>query len=341
MNTALDTSALLPAVAAPPKEMLSWTIGEDGRWHFRINFSSLSIIQECAKKSHFMLQRHLRSSLESPATLFGSAIHKALEVFYRGKRTERIIPASYKEIMSMIGAGRWEPDWEEHLVFRAAHAFVTKAAPLSGLPDDNKRSVHTGAWILSHYFTSYLTDEFVVLEDAQGPIVERAFTFTVRDDELFKIDLFGTIDAVLKSDVTGVVLGVDHKTASSLYQFYDMINPNMQYSGYVWGINKALGIETESFMVNALEVKPMPKTSRGSPPNFARQITTRTKEHFDELLDALTLACMVFKANSIADTWPMSAPSSCMKYSGCEFREVCGAPKQLRENIINARFKER
>lgn len=335
----LDTSAVVPSSVGLPKEMLTYSKLPDGRDHFRVNFSSLSLMQECWRKVEYSLNRGLRPQLEAPATIFGSAIHKGLETFYRGKRTERRLPNRYAETMESIACGHWEPSWGENLLLSAARAFAEKAAPLSQLADDNKRSIHTGVWMLRHYFERYLTDEYVILEDDKGPIVERSFSMEIVNDPAMVIEAFGTIDFVMKSDVTGLILGGDHKTTSSLYDFYDMVRPNHQYTMYAWAINKVLGYETDSFLVNALQVKAPPKTSRGSPPDFARQVTTRTQEDYDELKDAITLACLVYRANKAANTWPTSSPGPCGKYGGCDYREVCAAPSALRENILQAKFQ--
>lgn len=342
MNVTLDTSAIVPsAPAVLPKEMLTHSVLPDGRDHFRINFSSLSVMQECWRKVQYSLVRGLRPQLESPATLFGSAIHKGLETFYRGKRTERKLPTRYAEIMEQIGCGHWEPEWADNLLLSAARSFVLKAAPLSALADDNKRSIHTGVWMLRHYFERYLTDEYVIMEDAQGPIVERSFSMEILSDLQMVIEAFGTIDFVMKSDVTGLILPGDHKTSSSLYQFYDMVSPNFQYTMYSWAARKVLGVESDCFLVNALEVKAPPKTAKGSPPNFIRQVTTRTQEHYDELKDAITLACLIYRANKKADTWPMASPGPCTgKYGTCQYHEVCSAPLALKENIISAKFQQ-
>jgi hypothetical protein len=340
MRIELDTQALLPQAKIEPKEMLSWTTAQDGRRHFRINFSSLSIMQECWRKTELSLIRKLRSSMESPATLFGSAIHKGLETFYRGDRKERVLPKNYKETMEMIGCGHWEEDWSENLLLRAAHSFVKKAEPLSALPDENKRSLHTGVWILRHYFDKYLTDEYVVACDEAGPIVERTFTMRIWEDDKAIVDTFGTIDAVMRNEVNGLVLPADHKTTSHLGDFYDKANPNFQYTLYLWAAQKILGFETDSFLINALQVKAMPKTSRGTPPDFARQVTTRTQADFDELLYAILGAIGSFMQFEQVGRFPMSAPGPCSNFGGCQYREICGAPAQLRENIISARYKQ-
>ena len=340
MQIELDASEAPLQVAAKPKEMLSWGKLPDGRLAFRINFSSLSMMQQCWRKVEYSLVRGLRSNLESPATLFGTAIHKALEVYYSGERTDRKLPPRYKDTMDMIGCGQWEADWSEHLVLRAARAFVEKASPLSALPDDNKHSVVTGVWLLRHYFERYLDDEYSIVRDATGPMTERSVQLRIFEDQALVIDLFGTIDFIMRSEVTGLILPGDHKTTSSLYDFYDSVAPNHQYTAYLMMTREVLGYETDSFLVNAIQKKSVPKTARGSGPDFARQVTTRSEDDFTELRDAIMLNVMTFAANMQAKTWPQTAPGPCGSYGGCQFREVCAAPKSLREGIITNRYKD-
>ncbi len=329
---------MLPLAAAEPKEMLS--VSETGGvTSVRINFSSLSLLQECARKAQYSLIRGLKPSLESPALLFGSAVHRGLEIYYSGERTERKIPTGYAETMSMIGCGQWQADWEEFLVFRAARAFVLKAAPLNALPDDNKRSVFIGVWMLQHYFTRYLCDEYVILRDEHGPVVERKFSMRIHSTPKLNIDLFGTIDFVMKSEVTEQILPGDHKTASSLWDFYDKVRPNFQYIGYNWACREVLGYDTDKFMVNALEVKAPPKTSKGSPPNFARQITDCSEEDRHEFKLSIIDMVSTFLRHRESGHFPMSASGACTaRFGKCTFLDVCAAPSQLRENIISAKF---
>ncbi len=340
MSVSIDTSAVLTTIPAIPKEMLSVT-ERDGVTHVSINFSSLSLLQECARKSEYSLIRGLKSNLESPALLFGTAIHKGLETYYCGERTERRIPSEYRETMNMIGVGQWDPAWEESLLFRAARSFVLKASPLSELPDDNKRSIVTGVYMLTHYFERFLTDEYVILRDKDGPIVERFFRMKLHKSDALYIELFGTIDFIMKSEVSGQILPGDHKTASSLYDFYDKIRPNFQYVGYNWAAREVMGLDTDLFLVNALEVKPPPKTARGSPPNFARQVTQCTEEDRDELKAAIIDSVTSFLRYRASGHYPMSATGACTaRYGSCTYRDICSSPSQLRESIIAAKFAE-
>lgn len=337
----VDAEAPVMLVAEAPKEMLSASYLPDGRTKVRVNFSSLSLMQECWRKAEYSLVRGLRSNLESPATLFGSAIHKALEVFYSGHTRERKIPPAYEDTLKQISFGQWLPEWEAELLFRSARAFVTKAEPLAAFPPDNKRSIQAGVWILSHYFRTYVTDPFVVMTDADGPITERKFSMPVHEDDETVIEGFGQIDVVLRNEQTGVILPADHKTTSQFgAQFYQRLKPNHQYTFYSWAANQVLGLNTDAFLVNALQVKDVPKTVRGSAPQFARQVTTRDEGDYDELKQALVYNVREFLKHRQAGHFPQTAPSPCSNYGGCQYLDTCAAPAQLRENIIRAKFTQ-
>lgn len=329
----------LPQVLPPgQKEMLSVVSLPTGKLQVRINFSSLSILQECSRKAEYSLIRKLRGP-ESAATIFGSAIHKALEVYYSGSRTERVPPSGYEDVMDMIGAGHWEPSFEENLLFRSARAFVNKCEAIQGLPPENKRSVRTGVWILKHYFQKYVADPFVIYSDAEGPIVERSFSMPIYEDDNLVIQGFGTIDFVLRNEETGDILPGDHKTTSQLgTPFYQRLNPNFQYTFYSWAAREVLGLQTENFLVNAIQVKEVPKTARGSAPQFARQVTTRRESDIEELKYALIAAVGVHMAERKNNFFPMSAPGPCSNYGGCQYLDICASPKELRETVIKARF---
>jgi len=262
---------IISHVKKAPKEMMSIKV-EDGKTKVKINSSSLAIMQECLKKSYYTLHRGLRSNMEGPATIYGSAIHKALETFYISPMDSRAMPIKFKENSELMAHGvRITGSDADHLLYKCIQAFVDAAEPLKGLPIHDKRSIETGVWTLYHYFP------FTIMSDKDGPLVERRVEFPIYQDSELEISAFGFIDAVLKNEKSGIVLITDHKTTSVLGQnFFDRLNPNFQYTFYVWGAQECLGIDSDSFLVNALQVKPKPKTARGTPPNFTRQITQRS-----------------------------------------------------------------
>lgn len=338
MKIEVDAAPALEKFAAERKEMLSvrWE-GECA--HVRINSSSLAIMQECWKKAHFVLERGLQAKLESAATLYGTAIHKALEVFYSGKTEERMLPPNFERTVDLMGAGSTVESELDYLVLRAIRAFLQTASPLAQLPDSNKRSLATGAWTLMHYFKSYIDDVYVIYSRDGVPYVEKKCEALVVSQPNLTITLFGTIDCILHNPQNNTVLITDHKTSSVVgEQFYSRLKPNHQYTAYVLLAERALGIQTDKFLVNAIQVKPKPVTARGQPPHFPRQVTTRSAEDIEVFLRTLTYYVRDYLRNQRETFWPLGQVSACSAYNGCQFQKICANPNSLSENIISAEF---
>jgi len=332
-----ETSLSLPQ--KEPKEMLSVrTEGE--KTLVKINSSSLSIIQECMRKAKYSLHEKWRSAEESPATLFGRAVHKALEVFYRGEPEERVLPRY--EYLEMLVFGHKPPETNNDLIYRAVKAFLTEAEPLSALPESDKRSLSNGVWILYEYFKTYVDDPYTTYVDESGPFIERTFTYRLFDTPTLAIDLFGTIDFCFRHIQSGELILGDHKTASFLsfggQSYFDREKPNHQYTAYCLGAKRVFSLDVSDFMVNVVEVKAKPKTKGAKGVSFPRQITKRTEEDFEELTEALVDSVERYIAALRKDVWPMGGVDACNKYGGCPFKQVCGSPKSIRETILTNKF---
>lgn len=322
---------------APAKQML--TVERDGNQTLvKINSSSLSLLQTCARKSFYTLNQGWRARSGSPPLIFGTAVHKALEVFYAHPRSERTMPDSFVINADLMAHGHEKPD--QHFLYDAIEAFIKAAEPLGMLPDNDKRSIASGVWMLCHYFKAYLHDAYVIYSDAHGPFTERTFSVPLIEGTDLKIELFGTIDFILRNEATGDLLPGDHKTSSQMgADFLSRIKPNHQYSGYLYGARKAYGMEANNFLVNGLGVKAKPLTARGGPPTFTRQITHRTDQDFEEFADAVDWAVRSYLAWDKANTWPIGNVDACSMWGGCSYLDVCSAPNELRENILSAKFE--
>lgn len=322
------------------KEMLSvWQ--ESGKTHVKINYSSLSIIQTCARKAYYSLDQGLVSEYDSPAVVFGSAIHAALERFYKEPRGNRSIPRDFVETSDLMAHGHDDPE-QTHFLYDCIREFLKAAEPLSALPPTDKRSLPNGVWILQEYFNTYIDDPFEVYMDKDGPVTERRCEATLYEDDELKIILFGTVDVILQNMQTNVVLAADHKTSSMVGQdFYNRLKPNHQYTGYMWLAQECLGIKGNGFMVNCIQVKPRPKTARGAAPHFPRQVTSRSEEDIQEFKDAVVSGVQDFLRWKQTDRWPIGSVDSCAFWGGCQYLEVCGAPHKVRDAIIENKFRQK
>ncbi len=342
MEITPDFSQALPELAPSKKEML--TVSKSGdQTVVRINSSSLGIILSCMRKAKYEILHGLKKN--APALIFGSAVHKALEVFYSHPSAARTFPKDFKQISDLMAFGT-DP-LEQHFLFDAIAAFVKAAEPLRCLPDVDKRSIPNGIWILQEYFKSFINDPYVVMTDEKGPIVERTCEmelcrFTLPNGTVIIIILFGTLDVMLKHEINGTVLPGDHKTASQLgSDFYNRVRPNHQYTGYVLLAKHCLGVTGDAFLVNALQVKPRPKTARGTDPNFARQVTSRSDEDVAEFKETVLFAVRNYLRALETQVWPIGHVDACAMYGGCSFLQVCSAPAALRPNLLESKFGAR
>lgn len=288
------------------------------------------MIHTCLRKVQYSLVRNLKSDTESPATLFGSAIHKALEHWYSLPIEKRALTmAEAKEADVLV----FDSDTIRDGALESIRCFIQRGADLRSLDDADKRSLQNGVKILKAYFKQYADDGLEIVKDANGGnLIERDVEFRMYDDENVCINYFGTVDAVLRNANTGQLMVVDHKTTAALgKEFYNRIKPNHQYTGYIMGMRKVYGIDTNLFMVNAIQVA---KTKC----EFARQVTERTEEDFNELRGAVVHAVRTFLSARETNFWPQHAPHPCSNYGGCQFLDICSAPDKLRETIIGAKY---
>lgn len=333
----VPSDASLPIPSQAPKEMLSVSRSDEGRTKVRINSSSLALIQECPRKVKYVLKERWVAESESPATLFGSAIHKALEVYYSVVPEVRGPLPKFEEL-ELMSFGHPAPS--EGLLYKCTSAFLEKAQPLSPLPTEDKRSLQSGVWLLWNYFKAYLDDPYVTYVDEKGPFVERPFSFILLQTPTLEVEYFGQIDLILQNKATGDLLVCDHKTSSIVgNDFYNRLKPNHQYTGYLLGAREAFGIKTDSFLINCLQVKEKPKTTRGTPPHLPRQITTRTEEDYQEFREVIKHAANTFIHWEETQEWPLGPTNVCANYGGCSFLPVCSAPFSLRENILKSKFR--
>jgi hypothetical protein len=316
------------------------TVERDGaQIHVKINSSSLSLLQTCPRKSFYTLHEGWRARAGSPPLIYGTAIHKAMEVFYsQPYRGEQTFPENFDEVAPLLGMGHTPP--EPHFLYDAIIAFVKAAEPLRyTLPDDNARSIQSGIWVLGYYFKIYLNDIYEIMRDEYGPVVERQFNLPFYEDRRLRISLFGQIDFGLRNRVTDEKLIGDHKTSSRMgVDFFSRIKPNHQYTGYLWAAHQVLGVSEEHFLVNGIQSKVKPKTTRAGPPSFTRQITRRTQEDFNEFQDALLWAVNSYITWEQTGVWPLGTVDACSSWGGCGFLDVCSAPNELRNQILEAKF---
>src|SRR5262249_20322717 len=74
-------------------------------------------------------------------------------------------------------------------------------------------------------------------------------------------------------------------------------------------------------------------------PEFQRAITQRSPDQLEEWLSDLRVWLRAAEQYAIEGHWPMN-DTSCGKYGGCRFREICSSSPSVRERFLESNFKQ-
>ena len=271
-----------------------------------INSSSLSIIQQCLRKTDYYLNKNLRGESENIALSYGKAIHIALEAYYSD------------EIKS-----------EEYMT----SAFTSHADKLKELPKEDKHSIDNAVELLKLYHKIYKDDSWIIYKD----YVEKDFEFNleIKVNNL-EVWLFGTIDTIMQNKQTGELAIFDHKTTSMIGDdFIKKVKPNHQYSFYVAGVRQAFKLDISSVYQNGLQKKNVfGKRGRLDNPQLCRIKTSRDEYDLEDLQNTIHFEVQRYLVAKEVNYWPMSTGFQCAGFSPCQYHEICSSKSDFKEKLI-------
>lgn len=211
---------------------------------------------------------------------FGSAYHKHKEVLYQTGDFKLSIEAASKV-------------WNNY----------------TPNPDD-RFAFMTGPRLLESMMKSY---EVYQKEKEQNRIevvaVEQSFEVVMKDETTRR---GGKADQFIKWN--GKLWGRDWKTSSKTSKFYDQtIDPNDQFTGYIWGLSRLSGQLVQGLIVDVLF------NSKTQGPEIKQFTSARTPQQLDRWEDEQIHFEKIISISREADIWPQQEKSC----SFCKFRSVC------------------
>ncbi len=143
--------------------------------------------------------------------------------------------------------------------------------------------------------------------------------------------LCGHLDRVVSFNSDLYVM--DRKTSISTIGTYymDQWSPSNQMTLYTLAGNIILKSPVRGVIIDAAQ----PLLEK--PNAFARGFTYRTPDQLQEWMDDLRFWLGQAEAFATANYWPQN-DTSCMKYGGCPFKEVCSKSPAVRETYLAATF---
>lgn len=278
-----------------------------GKTEVHINFSSLSVMQECQRKADFMFNKGLVSE-PSSAMQFGTMVHKAMQAWYLTPQCGR---------SPKIMANNWNWVYDES-------GFV---------PTDDRKTKETGLAAMMKYAETFVDDDLEVINLNGGPAIEMTLEAKVATNAKVDYFLFGTLDLIVKSKSTGQVYVMDHKTTTSLgSQFFQQWKPNHQVSAYILLAQKH-GLECSEALIQGIQVV---KTKQ----EVCRVPSRRSEEELQDFVATLVYEADRFMESNKNKFYPGASDYTCGAYAGCQFLDLCTASVGVRNELIKAKQNE-
>lgn len=147
--------------------------------------------------------------------------------------------------------------------------------------------------------------------------------------------LCGHLDRIVRFQ--GDIFVMDRKTAgSALTQYYfNQYHPHNQMSLYTLAGKVVLETPVRGVIIDGAFI--FDNWTEASP--FQRGVTYRTQDQIDEWLVDLSWYLGTAEACATQERWPMN-DTSCDKYGGCKFRDICNKSPHVREKYLASNFKQ-
>lgn len=144
--------------------------------------------------------------------------------------------------------------------------------------------------------------------------------------------LCGHLDRVVSFN--GALFVMDHKTTTSTIAeyYFNQYAPNNQMTLYSLAAKVIMEAPIKGVIIDAAQLLIEAPFNR-----FERGFTFRTPDQLDEWSRDLAYFLKEMEEYALADYWPMR-DTSCDRFGGCVFRDVCSSAPQVRDRFLESKF---
>ena len=145
--------------------------------------------------------------------------------------------------------------------------------------------------------------------------------------------LCGHLDRVVSFN--DQLLVMDRKTTTTTLSgyYFNQYEPNNQLTLYTLAGKIIMGAPIRGVIIDAAQIL------LEKPNAFARGFTYRTEDQLEEWLADLRVLLENAERYAENDYWPMN-DSSCDKFGGCRYRDICSKSPSVRERFLAADFEK-
>lgn len=256
-------------------------------------------LSACMRKYKFAKLMSRETMERAPSLDKGDLVHHMLEHYYKGVIKKRELGLSHADLIDLAVTKGRERATESDLSIQ-----------------DSEQCVQT----VKQYCIYYKDDPWVPVE------VEAPFSYILYEDDDVRIVFEGKIDLVCTNPLqNNMRLVIDHKTGSRNTTPSGLSN---QFMGYcvVNGITMAI-LNRVGFQ------KTLPPEKK-----FVRHILPYNKRVLDEWRE-WTIWRSLFVMGCVEENSFPPDFTKCDEYSGCQFKDVCLAPPDTRDDMLMRFFK--
>lgn len=274
----------------------------------RLHVTDLLMFGHCEARAYWSVVRRLRKPYDGAGKPIGSAVHRGLELLYRGQsRSDATISAVdyYKELTPL--SMRRELEGEERAKVEIGEIQVTNT--LRAYPWGPK-------------------DEFEVAHLIEEPLSAR----------LGEHEIVGTVDRIVKTN-GGLYIHDTKTTGLSMSMASKTQKLSMQYPAYMW-LAKENGYDVKGVVVELIQKPRVYKRKDGSfscgNPGYHREPVVLTFAEIDRWVSNAERYCVIADTAS-PDTLNTQA---CLTYMRpCPYFDLCMNPRRA-EQVASVNYRE-
>lgn len=280
-----------------------------------IDNSSLERFTTCPRSAQYYIEKKREGIEEREGLGFGKRIHQILEARY------------------MLHPNVLDPETGNAMRSTAERVFA------DWVPGDGSfRTLSTAMGFIDAYNATYPVEAFHTLDlpnGRKGVEVPFAIPLCSLDVEGHPIKVIwtGRIDLIYKREERVYIM--DHKTTSMMGPtYFKEFELSSQVFGYVWAVQKLLGVTIDGFCVNALAFRKPTKTGKAL--ELLRHIVPIDQSLVAEWEHDTQTIIGDLVNNAVRNDWPKHTKWCVGKYGVCEYAAICGLPTNQRDVLLQS-----
>ena len=284
--------------------------------------TSIKLAEECLKKYQYIMLEGWRARGGNTHLIFGGVYASALEHFYKFRAEGLDFDTALTYVVREALAATWiyDLDAEGNPLPRTGEPWVS---------DHNTKTrenlIRTIVWYFEHFKDDPCST--VILSDGT-PAVEHSFQLPVDNGIVFA----GHLDRVV--NYSDNVYIQDQKTTASTItpRYFLSYNPDSQIAGmYPFAGRAIFKLPVKGVMLDAAQIAVgFSRFERG----FIFTDDASLNEWYDDTMELIERTREATRNNH----FPRNR-SSCNKYAGCQFRNVCAHSPAVRDQFLKADFE--